>query len=106
VSEQLSAMHRTVAAYTFASLLNTFSMAKATGLQIALLDEPPSPLLDEPPQEASAIRAQDTRTWRKLFAWGAGRLCRQRTIAGRDGNPLRVSILANFIFKHLGTADG
>jgi hypothetical protein len=27
------------------------------------------------------------------YAWGAGRLCRPRTIAGRFGNPLRVSIL-------------
>ena len=26
-------------------------------------------------------------------AWGAGRLCRPRTVAGRFGNPLRVSIL-------------
>ena len=27
------------------------------------------------------------------IAWGAGRLCRPRTIAGRFGNPLRVSML-------------
>jgi hypothetical protein len=54
-------------------------MAKATGLQVALLDEPPSPLLDELPQEASALRAKDTRIFCKLV---------------------------DFIFKHLGTADG
>jgi hypothetical protein len=62
VSEQLSAMHRTVAAHTFALLLYTFSMAKATGSQITLLDEPPSLLPDETPQAARALRAQNTRT--------------------------------------------
>jgi hypothetical protein len=62
----------------------------------------------DPSHAVGSVGSQLQQTWRRpaslaalaltncmKFAWGARRLCRRRTSAGRFGNPPRVSISTN-----------
>jgi hypothetical protein len=83
-----------------------FLVASASAAASVLPGLPP--LLTTPPlpfnlQGATRVAANDKPGRERLRryilrpplanAWGAGRLCRPRTIAGRFGNPPRVSML-------------